>query len=122
MYDFEKVDNAVKFVNFLEKNGLETLLNTIELFHSNYSDRKEYQVAFNIILLYYKDVLNYLIDSDIILFKDYIDKINVIATKNNIDMILKKIEYKIYLLFSDNTKKICSYYNLKIVAILIWNL
>ena len=37
-------------------------------------------------------------------------------------MILKKIEYKIYLLFSDNTKKICSYYNLKIVAILIWNL
>lgn len=92
MYDFEKVDNAVKFVNFLEKNGLETLLNTIELFHSNYSDRKEYQVAFNIILLYYKDVLNYLIDSDIILFKDYIDKINVIATKNNIDMILKKID------------------------------
>lgn len=92
MYDFEKVDNAVKFVNFLEKNGLETLLNTIELFHSNYSDRKEYQVAFNIILLYYKDVLNYLIDSDIILFRDYIDKINVIATKNNIDMILKKID------------------------------
>lgn len=92
LYDLENVDNIVKFVNFLENNGLETLLNILDLFHNNYSDRKEYQVAFNIILLYYKDVLNYLIDSDIILFRDYIDKIKVVSSKNDIDMVLKKIE------------------------------
>ena len=92
LYDLEKVSNVVKFISFLENNGLETLLNTQELFHSKYIDRKEYEVAFNIILLYYKDVLNYLIGSDVILFKDYIEKIKDISLKNNIDIVLKKIE------------------------------
>ena len=97
MYDLDKVNSTINFINYLEKNGLETLLNTIELFHNYYIDRKDYEVAFNIILLYYKDVLNYLLDSDIILFEDYIDKIKEISLKNDIDGVLKKIEVVINL-------------------------
>lgn len=92
IYEVDKINNAINFINYLEKNGLETLLNTIELFHNNYVDRKDYEVAFSIILLYYKDILNSLIGSDIILFKNYIDKIKEVASNNDIDVLLKKIE------------------------------
>lgn len=97
IYDVDKVNNAINFINYLEKNGLETLLNTIDLFHNHYVDRKDYEVAFNIILLYYKDILNSLIGADVILFKNYTDKIKEVASNNNIDILLKKIEVIIYL-------------------------
>lgn len=92
MFETETVLSTIKFVNYVEKNGLETILNSKSLFLDIFKDRNDYEVAFNIILLYYKDALNFIIKKELSLFSHYKDSIQIILRNNDINHLLDKIE------------------------------
>lgn len=92
MFETEKLLTAIKFINYLETNGLETILNSKSLFLDVFKDRSDYEVAFNIILLYYKDALNFLIKGNLSLFSGYKDNIKIVLQNNNISDLIDKID------------------------------
>ena len=49
------------------------------------------KTAFEIILMFYKDVLNYKLDKKIDIFNDYSNDIRNISLKNELETIIKKI-------------------------------
>ena len=58
-YSDELISSTIKFVNYYEERKLETIVYTNDLFHSHMKDRNDFLLAFNLILMYYNDVLNY---------------------------------------------------------------
>ena len=53
------IETSIKFVNYLEKNRTDTILMTNKLWHNNIKDRNDYLISYNILLFYYKDIINY---------------------------------------------------------------
>lgn len=85
------INNIVNFVDFYEINKLDTLLDIENIWNCFFKDRKDFGQAFEIMLLYYIDILNYLMNNDIEVFKDYKKNIQNISFKNSIQSISKKI-------------------------------
>lgn len=87
----EKVDAVIKFVNYVETKGNDTILYTQKLWH-DVIDSKELNIfAFEIIILYYKDVINYKIGRKLEVFKINED-IMRIADHNTLFVLQKKIK------------------------------
>ena len=95
-YSEEIISNTVNFVNNYEGKKLETIIYANELFHSHMKDRNDYLLAFNVILMYYNDVLNYKLNGRFSVFKDYVSDYTYI-NKLSIENILKKINIVIEL-------------------------
>ena len=95
-YSEEIISNTVNFVNNYEGKKLETIIYANELFHSHMKDRNDYLLAFNVILMYYNDVLNYKLNGRFSVFKDYVSDYTYI-NKLSIENILKKINVVIEL-------------------------
>lgn len=83
---------TIKFINYYEKNKLDTLLYSNSLFHNNLSDRNDYNIAFNIILMYYKEILNYKLNHNFVNFFEYKDYLQDIVDNIKLDNIIKKID------------------------------
>ena len=91
-YDENIILTTIKFINYYEKNGLDTLLYTNSLFHDNLSDRNDYNTAFNVIIMYYKEILNYKLNkklTNFIGYKVYLEEVIGIV---KLDAIIKKID------------------------------
>ena len=73
------------------------------------NDRNDYLLAFNIILMYYNDILNYKLNGKFTNFENYIDDYELI-NKLSIENILKKINLVI-----DLKKKILNNVNLNLL-------
>lgn len=86
-----KIDRIIDFIKFYEKNKTETIIYTNKLFHQYFNNRDELKVGFNIILLFYKDVLNIKIDKKLTVFDDYVDNIKEVEEENKLEVLLKKI-------------------------------
>jgi hypothetical protein len=61
------------------------------LWFEKYTDKKNNIVAYNLMLLYYKDVINYKLNRPIEFFMDYKDSLDKVASKNDLDKLYKKI-------------------------------
>lgn len=85
------INNVVNFVHFYEDNKLDTILNIENIWNCFFKDRKEIGQALDIMILYYNDILNYLMNNDVEIFTDYKKNINTICLKNSIKSISKKI-------------------------------
>lgn len=86
------VDEIIEYIIFLEENKNETIIYKNKEFIDIFNDRKKIFVAFELFVLYYKDVLNYLLNMDCEYFFDYIDSIKKISKKNNLEKVSKKIK------------------------------
>ena len=95
-YSDEIISNTINFINNYEEKKLETIIYANELFHSHMKDRNDYLLAFNLILMYYNDVLNYKLNGSFSTFKDYVSDYTYI-NKLSIENILKKINVVIEL-------------------------
>ena len=95
-YSEEIISNTINFVDNYEEKKLETIVYANELFHSHMKDRNDYLLAFNLILMYYNDVLNYKLNGSFSTFKDYVSDYTYI-NKLSIENILKKINIVIEL-------------------------
>ena len=71
---------------------MKTLLYTKELWFDNFKDSNMSYIALNIILLFYKDTLHYMLKQKIGLFNDYNDDIIKVAKFNSIYNLTEKID------------------------------
>lgn len=92
IYSEELISVIVKYINNYELNKIEALIYSNSLFHKFLKDRNDYILAFNLILMYYNDVLNFKLNGNFINFGDYIDvNIQKIIDNLTIENILTKI-------------------------------
>ena len=89
-YGDELINNVINFINCYEEKKLETIVYANDLFHSYMKDRNDYLLAFNLILMYYNDVLNYKLNGNLICFKEYVNDYKYIDNLS-IENVLKKI-------------------------------
>lgn len=87
----QKLDQAINFINSFENKKISTLLDTNKLFHDYFKEKNDIIYAFEIFILYYKDVLNYMYDRDLQIFINHKQMIEDISKKNTIEQIIKKI-------------------------------
>lgn len=87
--DYLKIVN--NFILNLEKNQKKALLMTQKLWHDYFKERKDLIVGFELILLYYKDVLNVKVNKKIEIFKKYENDIIFISNNNTYNSIIFKI-------------------------------
>lgn len=86
-----KIDRLIDFIKYYEKNKTETIIYMQKLFHQYFNDREHLKIAFNMILLFYKDILNIKLDNNYIIFSDYKDELELLSSSNSIEEVLNKI-------------------------------
>lgn len=86
-----KVEKVIEFAKYYEDNKLNTLVYINKLWHQYFTDKQEISNAMNILLLFYKDIFNNLLENKLEIFKDYVKDVEYIAQKNKIDVIISKI-------------------------------
>lgn len=88
----ELIEYTIKFICFFEKNKNNTLLFINREFNSYFNNREKVLLAFEIMKLFYLDVLKFKQIKKIELFKKYEQEIENISNFKEIDYILKRIE------------------------------
>lgn len=86
-----KIEKAIEFINNYENKGINALLDMNKTFNEIFKEKNDIIYAFTIFILYYKDVLNKLLDNKIEIFEEFEEKISLIAAKNNKNKIINKI-------------------------------
>ena len=111
-----KLDQAINFVNSFEKQKINTILDTTKLFHENFKEKDDIIYAFEVFILYYKDILNIKLNRNLEVFINHKDIINDIAHSNTINQIISKINF---LLEAKNNIKFNANINLLIDKLII---
>lgn len=91
LIDEMKLDKIIEFVNYYEKNGIDTLLNTQKLWHQYFSLKEVIYDAFEVMTLYYMDIINLSCSYHLNIFDKYESNIKEIINNNNQDKLLYKI-------------------------------
>lgn len=86
------IDTIVDYVTFLENRHEEAIIYRNKGFTEVFNDRQKLIIAFKLFVLYYKDVLNKLLNINLEYFKDYDESINKTAKLNNLSSISQKIK------------------------------
>lgn len=86
------INTVLKFVENIEKNGEDTLLYTNKLWHNIIKEKEEQLLAFEIMFLFYHDVLNMKCKRSIKFFLDKLDFVKFVSDRNNIDRIINKMD------------------------------
>jgi len=86
-----KIERIIDFIKYYEDNHINTLIYINKIWNRYFKERQEILNAFSILLLFYKDVLNYKLNKEIIIFEEYVNVLEYIAQKNKIDVIISKI-------------------------------
>lgn len=90
-FDEETIYKVIDFVKIIEKSSEDAIIDAKNLF-LNYFNTKELLInAFNVILLYYKDMLNYKIKNKCIYYEA--NDIKSLANVQNDNLISKKISF-----------------------------
>ncbi len=105
--DIEKYEKVINFINYYEKNQLNTIIYMQKLWHDYIKSKEDLLTAFDIMIFYYKDVLNYLTNCNLEIFVDNQKDIENIAIKNDLKTISKKLniitEFKEKIKYNANT-------------------
>lgn len=83
------IGQVIEFIEYFEKNKLDTFLKTQKLWHNNFKEKDTMLLAINIMLLYYQDILNLKLNRNVKIFKNEITE--AIKNKNTINKLTKKI-------------------------------
>lgn len=91
--DLEKyVSSVINFIENYESKGKSVLLNTVSLWHSIFDDRDKVLMAFELMLLVYKDILSVMLKRNIEVFDVFASTIQKVVDKNSIQDITKKLK------------------------------
>jgi len=83
--------NCIEFIKFYEKRRVETLLFTNELIKTKVKTKEEMDKFFEILICFYKDILNVKLANKPYIFKEDIDELLKIADMNNVNNLIRKI-------------------------------
>ena len=91
--DTELTNIVLKFIKYLENNGIRTIISEQELLFSNISlkDRNRIIDFFDKMIDMYYDILKIFYGSKEIIFSEYYNDLQEIADKNTVDKILNKM-------------------------------
>jgi len=106
--EIEKTEKIIKFINYYEKNNLDAIIYMQKLWHDYIKTKEEMLYAFDLMILYYKDVLNQKSARNLEIFDDYQKEIDIICTNNTIIDICEKLniltEFKEKIKYNANAK------------------
>lgn len=85
------IETVIHFVEYYESKKENTLLNTQNLWHNVIDDRDKTLMAFEMMLLLYKDVLNVKMNRKVECYDEIISSLKSISEKNSIKNIIEKI-------------------------------
>ncbi|NLV89929.1 MAG: AAA family ATPase [Tenericutes bacterium] len=88
----EFVNSVINFIYLYEENGINVICYSKDSFYKTYNKREELEVSFQIMILFYKDILYYLRNKSIYVFSNYEEFIKKIAEFNNQSDIINKIK------------------------------
>lgn len=88
----DKCDTAIKFISYYEENRKDILLHMDKLFHNVFNTRDLILLAFDIIILYYRDIIALSNNISNILFTDEKESILRIKECNGINQLIYKIK------------------------------
>ncbi len=86
------IDMIVEYLVNFEKNKLENLVLKNKSFLEIFNDRIKLKIAFDLMILFYKDVINIILKNKNILYNDYIDSLTIVSDKNDLVNISKKVK------------------------------
>jgi len=87
----EFVDNAINFIKFYESNGLNSLLNIKKNFTDIFKEKNEVLDFFQCLILFYRDVINYKINGQVMYYDDYLTLIKEVDSNNTDTKLIYKI-------------------------------
>ena len=90
--DLDKVEEAISFLEYVDKNKTKTLIHLKKILKNNKFDKTDTTILFNIMLLFYKDVLEYKTLQKVSVFDDYLTNIKNISFNNTDIQIINKIK------------------------------
>ncbi|MFA5603871.1 MAG: hypothetical protein WDA12_03400 [Bacilli bacterium] len=93
----EFIDNIIKFITHYEKNKIQTLLYLNKMWHEKVKDKSDMIVAFDIMTLFYNDMLTYKVNNKINVFNDINENIKVLCENTTSNKICHKIDVLIKL-------------------------
>lgn len=88
----EKLNTVIKFINYYEKHHLDTILYMQKLWHYQIKTKEELLIAFDIMILYYKDILNHINGQALEIFNENEKEIYALANKNSIQTVCFKLK------------------------------
>jgi len=86
-----KIEKLIEFIKYYEENHSNTLIYINKLWNEIFKEKTDIYNAFAMMLLFYKDVLNLKLGKVIEIYTDYVNVVNEIEEKNNLDEITSKI-------------------------------
>ena len=86
------IDTIIEYITFIEKRKEEAIIYKNKEFIEVFNDRKKLSIAFELLVLYYKDVLNKKLNLNVEYFNDYIDSIEYLCDEISKEDISKKIK------------------------------
>lgn len=86
------IDTIIEYVTFIEKRKEEAIIYKNKEFIEVFNDRKKLAIAFELLVLYYKDVLNKKLGLNVEYFSDYTDSIENISEEISSENISQKIK------------------------------
>ena len=96
IFDNESLEDClfkcIDFVNYYEKHKLDTFIYTNKMWFEYYNSKETFDIALQIMLLYYIDVLRLSCGTSVNIFFEIIDRMNVIISNNDINNISSKIK------------------------------
>ena len=101
-----KITKVIEFVNYYEKNHLNTILYIGKLWNDYITSKEEIEMAYEIMINYYKDILNYKLNKPLEIFElnNDIQNISENNTQDEIcDKINKLVELKELIKYNVNT-------------------
>lgn len=83
--------NIIYFIEYLEKNGKDTLLYENKLWHNNIVEKEHILLAFDIMTFFYYDVINVRCNRMIKIFSEQEELLYYVNNKNEMHLITRKI-------------------------------
>lgn len=91
-----KTEAIINFIKNYEINGETIIVNVKNLWFDYFGEKNEMLLAFTIMILFYKDVLNVMNKKKLEVFDYYLDDIDEVARANNNEKIIKKLQKIIF--------------------------
>ena len=88
----EKIEEIVNFTEYVDLNKKKTILHLKKLLKTKKIEKDDISFLFNVMLIFYKDVLEYKTIGTLSIFKDYKKKVATISVNNEIEDIINKIK------------------------------
>lgn len=86
------IPDFIYFINKFENYGIETIVDVKKIWHDKFNNRYYVDIALDLWINFYYDILMFINNKNIVFFVDYTDEINNISKGNNQSSLLNKLE------------------------------